>query len=325
MISPARNVSVDSFTITAPVVLTPAHFTTGVPMNRRTSFCIFAAILASAGFPGSLLADDPNNGGENFHRDHLIAWCIVPFDAKQRGPKARAEMVRGLGLSHMAYDWRDVHVPTFEDEILQYKKHQIEFFAFWGWHDAFEPLIAKHGIHPQIWIMFGSPASGTQEEKVMVAAEGLLPLVEKTRTHGLKLALYNHGGWSGEPANMVAVCDYLKKHHKGDHVGIVYNLHHGHEHIADFEDQLKMLQPHLLCLNLNGMNDNAQPKILPIGQGQHDVVLIGQIRKSGYAGPIGIIGHREELDAKVSLQLNLTGLKSILTTLGDTKSAATFE
>ena len=30
------------------------------------------------------------------------------------------------------------------------------------------------------------------------------------------------------------------------------------------------MQPYLLCLNLNGMNDNAQPKILPVGSGQHD-------------------------------------------------------
>jgi hypothetical protein len=270
------------------------------------------------------VADEKKAEQTNFHRDQLIAWCIVPFDAKQRGPEARAIMVRGLGMTRVAYDWRDVHVPTFEDEILQYKKHEIEFFAFWGWHDAFEPLIAKHGIHPQIWMMFGAPQEGTEEEKIKAAAESLLPLVEKTRKYNLKLALYNHGGWSGEPKNMVAVCDYLRKNHKGDHVGIVYNLHHGHEHIADFADQLALLQPYLLCLNLNGMNDNAQPKILPIGQGQHDVEMIGMIRKSGYTGPIGIIDHREQLDAEESLQQNLTGMKQVLEKIGDKKSAQTY-
>jgi sugar phosphate isomerase/epimerase len=233
-------------------------------------------------------------------------------------------MVRGLGMTRVAYDWRDVHVPTFEEEILQYKKHKIEFFAFWGWHDAFEPLIAKHGIHPQIWMMFGAPQEGTEEEKIKAAAEGLLPLVEKTRKYNLKLALYNHGGWNGEPRNMIAVCEYLRKNHKADHVGIVYNLHHGHDHIADFADQLTLLQPYLLCLNLNGMNDNAQPKILPIGQGQHDVEIIGMIRKSGYKGPIGIIDHREQLDAEESLQQNLTGMKAVLEKIGDTKSAETY-
>ena len=288
--------------------------------------CVFSACtLALLALLQPLRADEAAPPADNFHRDRLVAWCIVPFDAKQRGPAARAEMVRGLGLSRMAYDWRDVHVPTFEEEILQYKKHDIEFFAFWGWHDAFEPLIEKHGIHPQIWMTFGAPAGSADEEKTKAAAEGLLSLVEKTRKHGLKLGLYNHGGWSGEPKNMIAVCEHLRTHHNADHVGIVYNMHHAHEHIADFADQLVLLKPLLLCLNLNGMNENAQPKILPIGQGKHDDRLIGLIHASGYTGPIGIIGHREEMDAEESLELNLTGLKSVLDRLQNHADAATFK
>ena len=52
-----------------------------------------------------------------------------------------------------------------------------------------------------------------------------------------KLGLYNHGGWGGEPENLVAVCKVLREQHKADHVGIVYNLHHGHGHIDDFADR----------------------------------------------------------------------------------------
>jgi sugar phosphate isomerase/epimerase len=293
-------------------------------MKRACSFVI-VVLLVITSVCLTALADEPAATADNFNRDRLVAWCIVPFDAKQRGPEARAIMVQGLGMTRVAYDWRDVHVPTFEEEIVQYKKHNIEFFAFWGWHDAFEPLIEKHGIHPQIWIMFGAPSEGTHEEKIKAAAEGLLPLVEKTRKYNLKLALYNHGGWSGEPQNMVAVCEYLRDHHQADHVGIVYNLHHGHDHIADFAEQLALLQPHLLCLNLNGMNDNANPKILPIGDGQHDEQLISVIRRSGYKGPIGIIDHREQLDAQESLMQNLTGLRKVLEKLGDKAAAATFD
>ena len=293
-------------------------------MKRACSFVI-VVLLVITSVCLTAWADEPAATPDNFNRDRLVAWCIVPFDAKQRGPEARAIMVQGLGMTRVAYDWRDVNVPTFEEEILQYKKHNIEFFAFWGWHDAFEPLIEKHGIHPQIWIIFGAPSEGTHEEKIKAAAEGLLPLVEKTRKYNLKLALYNHGGWSGEPQNMVAVCEYLRDHHQADHVGIVYNLHHGHDHIADFAEQLALLQPHLLCLNLNGMNDNANPKILPIGDGQHDEQLISVIRRSGYKGPIGIIDHREQIDAQESLMQNLTGLRKVLEKLGDKAAAATFD
>jgi hypothetical protein len=293
---------------------------------RLVAVLLLAGVLSGGGWmdAGRIWAGEQPADAANFHRDRLVAWCIVPFDAKQRGPAERADMVRRLGMARVAYDWRDNHVPTFEDEILQYQRQKIEYFAFWSWHDAMEPLIRKHGIHPQIWLMFPEPAGETQQQKAEAAAQALLPLAEKTGRLGLKLGLYNHGGWSGEPANMAAVCRVLKEQHGVKHVGIVYNLHHAHDHIADFEQQLAILQPWLLCLNLNGMNDNAQPKILPIGDGKHERRLIELILKSGYAGPIGIIDHREQLDAEESLQQNLTGLQRVLRELGQETAAASF-
>ena len=47
-------------------------------------------------------------GLEVFARENLVAWCIVPFDARQRGPEARAEMMARLGFKHFAYDWREI-------------------------------------------------------------------------------------------------------------------------------------------------------------------------------------------------------------------------
>ena len=66
---------------------------------------------------------------------NLAAWCIVPFDNQKRTPEQRAAMVAKMGLTKVAYDWRQEHVPEFEAEILAYKKHGIEFFAFWSTHD----------------------------------------------------------------------------------------------------------------------------------------------------------------------------------------------
>lgn len=284
---------------------------------------IALAVTALCCFARNTLAADPPDAA-NFHRERLVAWCIVPFDAKQRGPAERAEMVKRIGMTRVAYDWRESHVPTFEEEILQYKQHGIEYFAFWSWHPAMEPLIRKHGIRPQIWLMFPTPPEGPHAERVKAAATALLPMVDQTAQLGLKLGLYNHGGWSGEPQNMADVCKYLKVHHQAEHVGIVYNLHHAHDHIPDFPAQLELLKPWLLCLNLNGMNDNAQPKILPIGSGRHDITLLRTILNSNYNGPIGIIDHREQLDAEESLLQNLTGLKTALTELGQKDAADSF-
>ena len=249
-----------------------------------------------------------------FARENLVAWCIVPFDGKKRGPAERAAMCAKLGLKKVAYDWRNEHVPTFEEEILEYRKHGIEYFAFWGGHEEAYKLFQKYDLHPQIWRTLGSPEGATQADRVKAAAVQMLSLVEEARELKCKVGLYNHGGWGGEPENLVAVCEYLRKHHDGGHVGIVYNQHHSHSRIDDFAVNLKAMKPFLLCLNLNGITrdgDKHGKKILPLGEGELDVSLLKTIRDSGYDGPIGIIGHTQD-DVEQRLQDNLDGLDWIL-------------
>lgn len=280
----------------------------------RTSLLIlFCSTMAAT----TLLAEKESQRPANFRDDQLIAWCIVPFDASKRGPAERAAMVSDLGLKRVAYDWRQEHVSQFEEEIQQYQKNDIEFFAFWSWHDSLEPLIRKYNLKPQIWRTVPSPQADSQAAKVSLAAEQLAGLAKKADSLGCQFGLYNHGGWGGQPENMVAVCRYLREEHGLENVGLVYNFHHGHEHIERFESAFKKMQPYLLCLNLNGMADPAtvkghQNKILPIGQGKHEAEMIGQIIKANYKGPIGILDHRNELDSKESLQLNLQGLETLL-------------
>jgi hypothetical protein len=245
-----------------------------------------------------------------FNRGNLVAWCIVPFDSKDRTSAERARMVKRLGLSRVAYDWRDNHVATFEDEILEYKKNGIEYFAFWGAHPKAFELFAKYDLHPQIWQTAPSPTDGSDGEKVAAAAKQLRGLVEQTKKMKCKLGLYNHGGWGGEPRNLAAVCKALREMPGNDHVGIVYNLHHGHGHIDDFKESLEAMKPYLLCLNLNGMAPKG-PKILQLGAGEHDVRLLKTIRDSTYTGPIGIIGHTSD-DVELRLRDNLDGLDWLL-------------
>lgn len=291
----------------------------------KSTLCVATTVLMLAALgTRPLPAEAPPASKSVFAKDNLVAWCIVPFDAKQRGPAERAEMLKRLGIKRVAYDWRQNHVPTFEEEILQYKKHGLEYFAFWSWHPDMAALIEKHGIRPQIWISVGSPPGGTQQEKVQAAGKRLLPLVAQTRKLGCQLALYNHGGWGGEPQNLAAVARWLRDNAKADHVGIVYNLHHGHGHINDFPEVLALMKPYLLCLNLNGMNDNASPKILPIGSGQHERAMMEAIRRSGYSGPIGILDHRGDTDAEESLRQNLEGMKKVLKEMGDEAALRTY-
>jgi len=270
--------------------------------------CAFAEVPAVAQIP------------DNFQRENLVAWCIVPFDAKKRSPEERAKMLKELGLRRCAYDWRAEHVATFEEEIRQYQKHGIEFTAFWNEHPTAFELFARREIRPQIWkTLTPNPPGETRDEKIASAVAAMLPLAKRTGELGLSLGLYNHGDWGGEPQNLVAVCKALRE--QGfDHVGIIYNFHHGHGHIHDFATALKQMQPYLLCLNLNGMVDmkdekyagkSGQFKILPIGRGDYERQMVKAVIDSGYAGPIGVLGHVADRDVAEVLRENIEGLKEI--------------
>jgi sugar phosphate isomerase/epimerase len=67
-------------------------------------------------------------------------------------------------------------------------------------------------------------------------------------------------------------------------------------------------------LNLNGSLKDGEKlgrKILPLGEGDLDLKLLKAIAESGYAGPIGVLGHTQD-DAEERLRDNLDGLDWLL-------------
>jgi sugar phosphate isomerase/epimerase len=249
---------------------------------------------------------------DHFRRDNLVAWCIVPFDARKRTPEQRAEMLQRLGIKHFAYDWRDEHVPTFDAEMDELKKRDIELTAVWfpaALNDQARVLldgIRKHHLKPQLWVTCSA-------ENVDAGVATITPIAREAEKLGCKVALYNHGGWFGEPENQLAIIERLKAAGVTN-VGIVYNLHHGHAHVDRFKELLEKMKPHLLALNLNGMTRDGAAngkKILPIGEGELDLPLLKVIQASGYEGPIGILNHTDE-DAETRLKQNIEGLESLV-------------
>mgnify|MGYP003323687953 FL=1 len=94
------------------------------------------------------VANAQEDAQDIFAPENLVAWCIVPFDGKKRGPAERAAMCAKLGLKKIAYDWREEHVATFEQEILEYKKHGLEYFAFWHVQEEAFKLFEKYQLSP---------------------------------------------------------------------------------------------------------------------------------------------------------------------------------
>lgn len=285
-------------------------------MMRSLLFLLLAVGLV---LPRSVRAALPAAG--NFARTNLVAWCIVPFDSQKRGPEERAAMLDRLGVKRLAYDWRAEHIPTFDAEVAAMRQHGVEITAWWfpaALNDEAKAILAcieRNGIHPQLWVTMGTepePDAAKLAAKLDGAVQTLAPICAAAAKLGCTVALYNHLGWFGEPANQVAI---IKKLQAAGHanVGIVYNFHHAHSHMDDFAEQLRLMQPHLLALNLNGMiweGDKAGKKIIPLGTGDEELRLLQIVNASGWRGPVGIIGHTEE-DAEVKLTKELAGLEKL--------------
>jgi len=257
-----------------------------------------------------------------FARTNLIAWCIVPFDAKKRGPEERAVMLEKLGFRHFAYDYRAEHIPTFTSEIAACRRHGVSIDAWWfptTLNDEAKLILnvlRQQKVKAQLWVMGGgNPTKTPEEQRARVGAEAarIRTIAEAAAPLGCTVALYNHGSWFGEPENQIQILEHLQ----GEgitNVGIVYNLHHGHSHLDRFPELLRQMRPYLVAININGMirgGDAAGKKILPLGQGDLDLQLLKTIQNSGWRGPIGILNHTEE-DAEARLRENLNGLDRLV-------------
>ena len=268
-----------------------------------------------------------------FNRDNLVAWCVVPFDSVERSPVERADMLKELGFSQFAYDWRLQHVPTFSEEIKALKEREIKLAAVWVWVDtdtgkifdeATEQLlnmIKQHEVKTDFWVGFSNKHFDglSDDQKLEKAVASVSYIRDRAKELGCTISLYNHGDWFGEPLNQVRIIEKMG----ANDVGIVYNFHHAHLQVNEFPELLNRMLPYLRTVNLNGMKVEG-PKILTIGEGDREAGMLAVLKESGYSGSLGIICHIETEDAKVVLKRNLDGLKSILQAMGEEEALNTY-
>ena len=262
----------------------------------------------------------------------LAAWCVVPYDTRQRTPKQRADMLARLGLAGEVWDWREGHVAHFPRELDALAERDLTLFGVWA--PAVVPAsgpvggiapevrgfvgeLARRDLSADLWacLEFGAPgpvpalSPADQAARVRRAADHVAPLAELAAESGLLVALYNHLGWSGEPENQIEVIDRLRE--RGlDNVGIVYQQHHGHHHLDRWPALFATMTPYLYALGLNGMVGGAHwggRKIHPVGHGPRDVELLRPVVESDWDGLVTILCHTMD-DAEARLRDNREGL-----------------
>jgi sugar phosphate isomerase/epimerase len=278
---------------------------------------LHAQVRSLPDLPPPALPASATSPEELFAPDNLHAWCAVPFDAKRRGPEERAQMLRKLGFKRFVYDWRAKDIPTFDAEIEALKRHGVELTGWWSPTSANDPVLKqtlevfkRQNVHPQLWVMGGGPPTKTPEEqqqRVEQEAERIRQIAELAKPYGCKVELYNHGGWFGQTDNEVAVIERLKQLGIPD-VGIAYNFSHGHGDIADFPAIWKRMQPYVVAVNVTGMVENGESKIMPPSQGKFELEMLRVVLDSGWRGPIGLIAEQGG-DAELTLGNYLRGLE----------------
>ena len=274
---------------------------------------------------GVLISCQPPTERHIIPMNNLVAWCVVPFDSEKRGPKERIDMLHELGFTQFAYDWREEHLDSMEEEWAYAEEKGIDIFSVWMWFNAERDSLGKLSpgnervfqalkntkLKTQIWISFNENFfEGLDEDGTLVKAKEMVQFIaSRADSIGCTVSLYNHGDWFGEPKNQIRIIQGLPEFD----LGIIYNFHHGHEQIEYYDEIITESLPYLKCVNINGMNVDG-PEILPVGQGQLEEEMIRKLLEKGYDGPIGILGHVEEEDVQLVLQRNLDGLYALFPT-----------
>ncbi len=270
----------------------------------------------------TLMSDSCCDKQYDFPMEDLFPWAIVPYDALERSPKERLEMIKELGYTQYAYDWREHHLETMGEELSLAREMGIKVIAVWFWVDGrFDKpgqlseknermlrILEESGQKLSLWIgLHQNNFEGKSvEERLSYSAELIKYLDKRANAIGCTIDLYNHGGWSGEPENMVKMLELSGE----KDVGLIYSFHHGHSHIGRFAKLAKLMTPYLSAVVINGMELNGR-NILTVGRGDYEAMMMQAILDAGYKGSWGLLGHVAEEDVRNVLIGNLRGLRDM--------------
>lgn len=269
--------------------------------------------------PGAVV--DSRETDALWSHEKLVPWVVGVYDAKPLNAEERAQMLKRLGFRRFAYIWepdpREIRAVDAEIQALQ--KHGIAATAWWFPYHAQDPYaktlletFRRYGIKPQLWI---SPAyrdfhghgrtylpqgwsppkaigntAEEQERNVETEAERIGALAKLAAPYGTKIALYNHGGWSGIPENQIAILERLRRRGIAD-VGIVYAFNHvrdsDHDDTVNFASRWRRMKPFVFAVTITGVCMDDGTVAYP-SQGDGELQMLRTIRDSGWRGEVGV-------------------------------------
>ena len=247
----------------------------------------------------------------------LHAWGAVRNDALRRNPDVRAAMLRGVGLRRMAIDWRYAQLATLDDELAALRHHSIVATAIWApislypvndvHLDLLFAFIERNALQIPLWTTLMHPHDideWIESKKVDLTCEAIARLADRAAGLGCSVSLYNYDGWFSRSASLRKIVAAANR----PNIGIVYNLHHAHDHIAEFPSHVAALLPWLHAVNLGGVTP-ADPRPIAFGEGELEFGMLTTLLEAGYGGPLGLTSYDAKADALDSLSTGLSGLE----------------
>jgi len=256
-----------------------------------------------------------------YETDNLFAWCIASHDPPTRTAEDRAQMLHNLGIRGYAWGNRMAaadQLPKFHAEMDAMTQRGIKLVGRYinATYDAKEmkailDSFKAYDAHPELWLSPGHPSEDKPDaQRAADEATRLRPTAEAAAEVGLKVGLYNHAGWFGDPINLISIIQQLQEQGVNN-VGLAFCLHWCHEWVDRFEMLLPKITPHLLSMSISGVfrdGNTTDRQFPPVGAGEEDIRLLSTLVQSQWRGPVGLINHTS-LEAEPRLRDHLDGLK----------------
>ena len=251
----------------------------------------------------------------------FFALCHDTHDAKKRGLKEQAELLKELGFDGCAHLWLGgvpERLKTLDEAGLKLAEIyvQVNLSAKPPYDPKLNEVIKLLKGRDTILglLMVGAPRSSQDADERGVAI--LREIADLAAEGGLRVAIYHHtGDWTERVEDAVRV---VKKADRKN-LGVHFNLCHWLKADGkwDLDATLKLAQPHLFVVTINGA-ENADPKlgwdklIQPLGRGAFDVAgLLGKLKGIGYAGPIGLMCYGLGGDARDHLAPSMAAWRKL--------------
>jgi sugar phosphate isomerase/epimerase len=146
-----------------------------------------------------------------------------------------------------------------------------------------------------------------------VAVQALREISDYAKDAGLRVALYPHAGFFVQRVeDAVRLAEQVNR----KNLGVTFNLCHWL--MVDGKDlaaSLKVAQPYLFCVTINGADaggTNWNKLIQPLDRGTYDVSqVLRLLRRMRYSGPIGLQHYGIGGDARENLEHSMAGWKRL--------------